>query len=268
MPAPVVYTFTPRVVPGGAAAELNLKLRDQFAAILSPPVFRARRTGAQTLTENVHQFVQWDTVDEDSHAGWTSPTVVGGGGNTTMSVASAVSATSITVASTVGLTGGNVVRIGTGAATEYRVIGSIAGSVLNLTRFLALTHGIGDAVVEVAAEPSRYIVPVGWGGWWHVDATVSLSAATAGAAGLVLIPSVAVQGASHTGVGNPGWEGTEVFIPDGAAEPKHANGTWRIWADAGQRIQLDLWYSDESLITAVDVTAGRECRIGMVWDGV
>lgn len=188
MPSPVVPTFYPNPA-GGVAAELNTKLRDNFAGLLDRPRFRARRTTALTVSA-AHQFVPWNQIDEDSHTGWS------------------------------------------------------------------------------AGSPTRYTIPAGWGGWWLVDGTVSLSGT--GAAGLVLIPSVAVSGGSHTGVsGGAGWEGIEPFVPTGAAaEPKCAGSMWRVYANPGNYIQLDLWYSAEAAITAVDITAGRECRIGCVWDSV
>ena len=268
MGAPEIPVIYPGIPPSSMAAMMNTNVRDPFTALLDRPRFMARRTGAQNLTENVHQFLQWDTADEDSHGGWTSPTVVGGGGNTTLSAASAVGDASISVASTAGLSVGNAIRIGTGAATEYRSVASIAGTTINVNRFLALAHASGEAVVEVASDPSRYTIPDGWGGWWWVDTYVSISGT--GAAGLVLIPSVAVQGASHTGfTGGGGWEGPEVFVPTGGTtEPKGAGGSWRIYAEEGQRIQIDLWYSAESAITAANVTAGLECRIGLIWDSV
>lgn len=116
--------------------------------------------------------------------------------------------------------------------------------------------------------PTRYTVPAGWNGWWLVTGNVSLSGT--GAAGLVLIPSVAVNGASQTGIsGGAGWEGPEVFVPTGvAAQPKVCSATWRVYAAESDRIEMDLFYSTESAITAVDVTAGLECRIELVWDGV
>jgi hypothetical protein len=186
MPSPQVPTFAPN--PPNVAAALNTKLRDNFAALLSPPVFRARRTTALTIAAG-HQDIPWNTIDEDTHTGWA------------------------------------------------------------------------------AGLPTRYTIPAGWGGWWMVDGGVSLSGT--GAAGLVLIPSVAVNGTSPTGLGTFGWEGICPFVPTGAAaETKYASSMWRVYANPGDYIEIDLWYSTESAITAVDITAGRECRIGCVWDGV
>ncbi|WP_067483755.1 hypothetical protein [Actinomadura hibisca] len=115
-----------------------------------------------------------------------------------------------------------------------------------------------------SGQPTRYTVPAGWSGWWLVTGAVSISGG--GAAGLVLIPSIAVNGASHTGAGLAGWEGPEPFVAFGGL--KVCSATWRVYASAGDRIELILYYSDESTITAVDTTPGQECRIELVWDGV
>lgn len=118
-----------------------------------------------------------------------------------------------------------------------------------------------------SGAPTRYTVPAGWGGWWLATGAVSLSGT--GTAGLVLIPGIAVDGTSPIGVGPDWWEGPELFVPTGAAtQPKTAAATWRIYADAGSRIELGLYYSSESAITAPDTTAGAECRLELTWDGV
>lgn len=190
MGAPTVPDFRPGAAAGTAPAVLNALVRDTFNGLLDRPRFRARRTGALAVVENVHQFIPWDTVDEDSHTGWAA-----------------------------------------------------------------------------SPNPTRYTVPSGWTGWWLVSGGVSLSGT--GAAGLVLLPSIAVNGASQTGFGgSSGWEGVAPFVPTGAStQPKYSNGVWRIYANAGDAVELDLWYSTESAITAVDVTAGLQCRIELVWDG-
>jgi hypothetical protein len=60
-----------------------------------------------------------------------------------------------------------------------------------------------------------------------------------------------------------------MFVPTGAAaQPKTAPGMWRVYANEGDYIELDLYYSAESTITAVDITAGLQCRMELVWDGV
>ncbi|HEY9367572.1 hypothetical protein [Streptomyces sp.] len=270
MPSPLVPTFYPGTLDVPAA--FNAGIRDPFTALLDPPVFRARRTSAWNVTENLHQNVPWDSLEEDTHGGWAAGAVVGGGASSTLSVATVAGDTSITVASGASFSSGDYVRINSGANAEYRRIGAPAGNVLTFSATgggvgLTRVHAIGTSVTEIDGDPTRYTIPTGWTGWWAVDAVVSLSAATAGAAGLVLIPGVSINNDSPSGFGNA-WEGCEPFIPTGSTDPKHSNGFWRLWAEAGQRLQLDLWYSTESSITAVDVTAGRECRIGLVWDGV
>lgn len=188
--APTVPTFYPGVPVGSVPAEFNAKIRAPFTALLSRPRFRARRTGALTVTENAHQYIAWDTIDEDSHGGWA------------------------------------------------------------------------------AGTPGRYTIPTGWAGWWLVTANVSLFGT--GANGLVLIPSIAVNGASQTGVsGGAGWEGPEPWTTlGGSGIPKTCSATWRVYAVAGDYLQLDLYYSSESAIVAVDTTAGQECRMEIVWDGI
>jgi hypothetical protein len=116
-----------------------------------------------------------------------------------------------------------------------------------------------------SGAPTKYTVPDGWSGWWHCTAAVSLFGT--GAAGLVLIPSIAVNsGAAGIGVT---YEGQEVFVPTSTSGvPKLAASSWWVYAAAGDYIELQLWYSTESAITAVDTTAGFECRLELTWDGV
>lgn len=115
-----------------------------------------------------------------------------------------------------------------------------------------------------ATTPGRYTAQAP--GWYLVTGAVSLSGT--GAAGLVVIPGIAVNGTSHTGVGGV-WEGPEVFVPTGAAsQPKIVSGTWTVYCEVGDFLQLNLFYSTESAITAVDTTAGLQCRIEITWDGV
>jgi hypothetical protein len=116
-----------------------------------------------------------------------------------------------------------------------------------------------------SGTPTRYTAP--GAGWYSVQGSVSLSGT--GAASLALIPSVAVNGSPQTGIGSNGWEGSEIRVPTGGTgEPKISSGNWEVYANAGDYIELDLWYSSESAITAVDTTAGQQCRIGIVWSGM
>lgn len=115
-----------------------------------------------------------------------------------------------------------------------------------------------------AANPTRFVVPDGWAGWWHATANVSIFGT--GAAGLILIPSIAV----NSGLPNIGviYEGQEVFIPTGTSgTPKTVNGAWWVYAKPGDIVELTLYFSSESGITAVDTTAGVECRLELIWDG-
>lgn len=116
-----------------------------------------------------------------------------------------------------------------------------------------------------SGSPSVYPAPVS--GWYHVEAAASLSGT--GAAGMVAIVACAVGGTSPTGQGAAGWEGQEVFVPTGAStQPKVVCSSWFVYANAGDAIQIDLWYSTESAIVAVDTTAGIRCRVGIVGIGV
>lgn len=188
--APEIPVFRPGVPVGTLPDVFNALIRDPFAALLAPPIFRARRTGALAVTEADAAYVPWDQVDEDTYSGWASGT------------------------------------------------------------------------------PSRWTVPAGWSGWWSVTAAVSLSGT--GASNLVLIPTCAVNGTSQIEVNSgAGWEGMEVFVPVGVASvPKYVTSHWRVYAAAGDRVEIGLWYSNESSITAVETTPGRECRVELVWDGV
>lgn len=115
-----------------------------------------------------------------------------------------------------------------------------------------------------SANPTRYVVPDGWYGWWWATGAVSLSGT--GANNLVLIPSIAVnQGAVNLGVI---WEGQEAFVPAGSGQAKTVASSWWVYAAPGDVIELLLYYSDESGITAVDTTPGLECRLELHWDGV
>lgn len=116
-----------------------------------------------------------------------------------------------------------------------------------------------------AAGSSIYTVQAP--GQYLVSAAISLFGT--GAANLVPVPSVAVNGNSPSGLGSNGWEGQAAFVPTGAStQPKIAVGSWVVYGDVGDQIQIDLYYSAESTITAVDTTAGNECRVDIVWFGV
>ena len=129
-----------------------------------------------------------------------------------------------------------------------------------------------DTIVEDTASawsagaPTVYPAPVS--GWYQVHGTVSLSDSTAGATGLVLIPAVAINGNSPIGTATTGQEGMEVFVPTVSTDPKVSVGDWFGYANQGDSIQLDLWFSTESSITTVSTTAGARCRIQIVGVGV
>lgn len=115
-----------------------------------------------------------------------------------------------------------------------------------------------------AKSANTYVVQAP--GWYLVTARVTLSGT--GASGLVLIPAISINGGSPTGFGSPGWEGPELFVPTGGAtQPKCSNGVWEVYAGLGATIQIDLWYSSESTITATDTTAGFQPEISLVWSG-
>ena len=186
--APQVPVFLPGVPAGTLPDRFNEWIRDPLTGLLAPARFRARRTTALTLTENVVQAVEWDAagIDEDPYAGWDS------------------------------------------------------------------------------GNPSRYVVPDGWFGWWHATGAVSISGA--GASGLVLIPSIAVnEGQVNIGVI---WEGQEAFVPTGSGQAKIVSSSWWVYAGPGDIVELILFYSNESSITAADTSDGFQCRLELIWDGV
>jgi hypothetical protein len=114
-------------------------------------------------------------------------------------------------------------------------------------------------------DPTKYTVQAP--GWYLIEAKVSLSGT--GAAAMVLIPAIAVNGVSHTGVGSAGWEGMGPAVPTGvAAQPKASQFVGEVYANLGDYIQLDLFYTLESAITAVDTTAGWECALRLVHMGL
>lgn len=115
-----------------------------------------------------------------------------------------------------------------------------------------------------AGAPTIYTVKVP--GWYLGTGRVSLSGT--GAAGLVLIPALAVNGSSPTSIGSNGWEGPELPVPTGAStQPKISNGVWKFYVRIGDQVQLDMWYSTESAMTATDTTTGRWPALSLVWWG-
>lgn len=170
----------------GTQAGTSGGIRDTMTFMRNKPKFRARRVAAQTITENAHQFMIWDTIDFDNYGG------------------------------------------------------GVAGS----------------SIYTVQAR-----------GWYICTARVSLLASAAGATGLVLIPALAVNGASPSGIGPSGWEGPEVPVPTATSVPKAANGIWQVYALVGDQIQVDLFFSSESTITSTDTVAGWQPEISLVWAG-
>lgn len=124
---------------------------------------------------------------------------------------------------------------------------------------------IEDTYSGGAAGSSIYTVQAP--GQYLVSAAVSLSGT--GASGLQPIASVAVNGSSPSGFGGSGWEAAGTFVPTGAStQQKIAVGSWIVYGGIGDQIQIDLYYSPESTITAVDTTSGNECKVDIVWFGV
>lgn len=148
----------------------------------------------------------------------------------------------------------------------FRAERSTALAIVEGHQFIAWNNILEDsATAWSAGNPTVYPAPVS--GWYQVTGAVSLSGT--GVASLVLIPAVAVAGTSPIGTTVSGQEGMEVFVPTGAASiPKVSIGDWYVYANAGDPIQLDLWYSTESTIVAVDTTAGIRCRMQIVGLGV
>jgi hypothetical protein len=259
---PAVPAFTPGT-PAGAqlVALLNAGIRDPFTFLLSPPRARLRRAGALNITEGRHQWIPWDTVDEDSAGGWTSGVA---GTATTLNGATIVGATTATLTSAAGFATGQIVRIETGAQAEYRQI-TLAGSVITVAA-LNLAHASLSSVTVVSSDPSQYIAQAP--GWYLATPTISISGT--GAAGLVLTPSIAVNGASNTGIsGGAGWRGVDIYPPTGVStQPKVSNTAYEIYCNVGDVVQVDLVFSTESAITAVDTTAGLQCALELVWAGL
>jgi len=252
-----------------AVAVMNSSVRDPLTFLIDPPTARLTRANALNLTENVHQYVPWDTAVEDSASGWTSPSVVGGGGSTTLNGATTVGATSATLTSATGFAIGDVARFETsGANVEYRVLTGVAGNVISWSSSaaLALAHANGSTVTEVTSDPSRYVCQAP--GWYDFDFRVSLSGT--GAANMAFAGSIAVNFGSHTGIsGGAGWEGTYHGPPTGASTQfKTGIGANEVYLNAGDFVQVDLFYTTESAMTAVDTTAGWVCALDLIWNGV
>lgn len=255
---PVVPLFTPG---SSAAATLNASVRDPLTFLLDPPTARFRRVSALNVREGAHQWIPWDTVDEDSAAGWTSPVA---GTATTLNGATIVGATTATLTSAAGFATGQIVRFESGANVEYRKI-SLSGSVITVPA-LNLAHANATAVTVVSSDPSQYVAQAP--GWYLATLTVSVSGT--GATGVVLTPSLAVNGASNTGVGTAGGQrGISSYPPIGAStQPKTSNPAYEVYANLGDVLQADLVYSAEGVITAVDITAGLQCSMELVHMGL
>lgn len=186
---PVFYPHIPFTAPLSAGgASMASSMHDAFLFLVAPPVARLRRVTALTVAEGVHQFVAWDTADEDSVGGWS------------------------------------------------------------------------------ISDPTKYTVAAQ--GWYEITLNVSLSGT--GAASMVITPSLAVNGASSTGVGTSGGQrGISSYPPTGAAaQPKTSNPMYEVYAQVGDILQCDLVYSTESAIVAVDITAGLQCSLELVHTGI
>lgn len=258
---PAVPQFVAGTLVSQMAATFNANIRDPFTFLLDPPTARLRRTGALNLTEGRHQWIPWDTADEDSASGWTSPVA---GTATTLNGATIVGATSATLTSATGFATGQIVRIESGANAEYRQI-TLSGTTITVAA-LNLAHASLSSVTVVSSDPSQYVVQAP--GWYLVTFTISLSGT--GAAAMVMTPSVAVNGASTTGIGTSGGQrGISQYPPTGAStQPKTTNPAYEVYCNVGDVIQGDLVFSTESAITAVDTTAGLQCSMELVQDGL
>lgn len=263
---PAVPAFTPGTPAGTQlVALLNAGIRDPLSFLLNKPRARLRRVAALNTAANQHQYIPMDTADEDNYGGWTAPAALGGGMSTTLNGATLANATSIVVLSGTGAAVGDFVKVDTLANAEYRQISAVAGTTITVSTPLRIAHSTGVAVVEQTSDPSRYVVRAP--GWYRVTASVSLSGT--GAAGMCIVGSVAVNENSQTSIGTAGWEGSVPYVPvTGATDPKVSSSLWEVYANLGDYIQADLWYSNESAITAVDTTAGRECTMRLVWAGL
>lgn len=114
-------------------------------------------------------------------------------------------------------------------------------------------------------DPTKYVIQAQ--GWYRARGFISLSGT--GAAGLSMVPELAVNGASHTGIsGGGGWEGVYGPAPTGTTtQPKGKNGVWEFYGNPGDYVQMDLFYTTESAITSTDSTSGWQPSIEIVWTG-
>jgi hypothetical protein len=126
-----------------------------------------------------------------------------------------------------------------------------------------------DTYTGWSASPDATKYTIQAQGWYRARGFVSLTGT--GAAGLSMVPELAVNGASHTGVsGGGGWEGEYGPVPTGSnpAQPKGRPGVWDVYCNVGDYIQLDLFFTTESAMTSTDSTAGWQPSIEIVWTGV
>lgn len=69
---PAVPAFFPGLLGvgggNGVTQQLNATIRDPFTFLLNRPIYRARRVAAQTIATG-HNWVTWDTLDEDTYSG-------------------------------------------------------------------------------------------------------------------------------------------------------------------------------------------------------
>jgi hypothetical protein len=89
------------------------------------------------------------TVAADTVAGWS----------TTLSADAAAGATSITLTSAAGVAAGDIAHIGVAAASEYRVIDQLVGSVATFRDPLLQAHASGAAVVQADSDGKTEITP-------------------------------------------------------------------------------------------------------------
>lgn len=89
----------------------------------------------------------------------TTGGVVGGGGNSTLSVAAVAGVTAITVGSAINFTANDYVQVGTGDTAEVGKIQSIDAQVITLVNPLRFDHAIAEAVTEVQAPYTHVFSP-------------------------------------------------------------------------------------------------------------
>lgn len=87
-----------------------------------------------------------EVIKDITVAGYISD--AGGGGNSTLSAATAIGATTAVVVSATGFLAGDLVRIGTGNQLEENIVDSIATNTLTLRSPLVYAHAIGEAAME------------------------------------------------------------------------------------------------------------------------